>query len=132
MKKERKFNGGSKPSKIFSWQEELGKSPIWEKCPKSFFFQDVRILNAYSKVPQKSKVATSKSASTSASPVLQPFPPPTPPPSLTAALTSNSRPFISKEKVRETLLVLVQSWVTIRNEGGNESITVTPKAIIAT
>ncbi|KDO40868.1 hypothetical protein CISIN_1g046864mg, partial [Citrus sinensis] len=48
------------------------------------------------------------SASTSASPVLQPFPPPTPPPSLTAALTSNSRPFISKEKVRETLLVLVQ------------------------
>lgn len=41
-------------------------------------------------------------------PVLQPFPPPTPPPSLTPALTSNSGPFISKEKVRETLLVLVQ------------------------
>ncbi|KAH9699669.1 mRNA-decapping enzyme-like protein [Citrus sinensis] len=41
-------------------------------------------------------------------PVLQPFPLPTPPPSLTPALTSNSRPFISKEKVRETLLVLVQ------------------------
>ncbi|KAK9185594.1 hypothetical protein WN943_025950 [Citrus x changshan-huyou] len=41
-------------------------------------------------------------------PVLQPFPPPTPPPSLTPALTSNSRAFISKEKVRETLLVLVQ------------------------
>ncbi|KAH9659797.1 mRNA-decapping enzyme-like protein [Citrus sinensis] len=41
-------------------------------------------------------------------PVLQPFPPPTPPPSLTPALTSNSGPFISKEKVREALLVLVQ------------------------
>ncbi|GAY65269.1 hypothetical protein CUMW_239850 [Citrus unshiu] len=41
-------------------------------------------------------------------PVPQPFPPPTPPPSLTPALTSNSGPFISKEKVRETLLVLVQ------------------------
>lgn len=41
-------------------------------------------------------------------PVLQPFPPPTPPPSLTPALTSDSGPFISKEKVRETLLVLVQ------------------------
>ncbi|KAH9659809.1 hypothetical protein KPL70_023985 [Citrus sinensis] len=41
-------------------------------------------------------------------PVLRPFPPPTPPPSLTPALTSNSGPFISKEKVRETVLVLVQ------------------------
>ncbi|KAH9659774.1 mRNA-decapping enzyme-like protein [Citrus sinensis] len=41
-------------------------------------------------------------------PVLQPFQPPTPPPSLTPALTSDSGPFISKEKVRETLLVLVQ------------------------
>ncbi|ESR37424.1 hypothetical protein CICLE_v10030291mg [Citrus x clementina] len=41
-------------------------------------------------------------------PVLQPFPPPIPPPSLTPALTWNSGPFISKEKVREALLVLVQ------------------------
>ncbi|KAK4763193.1 hypothetical protein SAY86_008961 [Trapa natans] len=42
-------------------------------------------------------------------PILQPFPPPTPPPSLTpTAPTTNLGPVISKDKVRETLLALVQ------------------------
>ncbi|KAJ4724932.1 mRNA-decapping enzyme-like protein [Melia azedarach] len=41
-------------------------------------------------------------------PLLQPFPPPTPPPSLTPSLTSNYGPVISKEKVRDAFLVLVQ------------------------
>ncbi|CDP06884.1 unnamed protein product [Coffea canephora] len=43
-------------------------------------------------------------------PLLQPFPPPTPPPSLTptAAPTPNYAPAISRDKVREALLVLVQ------------------------
>ncbi|KAK9755876.1 hypothetical protein RND81_01G057000 [Saponaria officinalis] len=43
-------------------------------------------------------------------PLLQPFPPPTPPPSLTptAAAPSNYGPVISREKVQEALLSLVQ------------------------
>ncbi|MED6169198.1 hypothetical protein PIB30_019310 [Stylosanthes scabra] len=43
-------------------------------------------------------------------PLLQPFPPPTPPPSLTPTSASlpNFGPGISREKVREALLVLVQ------------------------
>ena len=43
-------------------------------------------------------------------PLLQPFPPPTPPPSLTptSAPLPNYGPFISREKVRDALLVLVQ------------------------
>uniref|UniRef100_A0A2P2LYT3 mRNA-decapping enzyme-like protein n=2 Tax=Rhizophora mucronata TaxID=61149 RepID=A0A2P2LYT3_RHIMU len=43
-------------------------------------------------------------------PLLQPFPPPTPPPSLTPASvpTQNYGPVISREKVRDALLVLVQ------------------------
>ncbi|XP_061376246.1 mRNA-decapping enzyme-like protein isoform X2 [Gastrolobium bilobum] len=42
-------------------------------------------------------------------PLLQPFPPPTPPPSLTpAAPLPNYGPVISREKVRDALLVLVQ------------------------
>ncbi|OAY38230.1 mRNA-decapping enzyme-like protein [Manihot esculenta] len=43
-------------------------------------------------------------------PLLQPFPPPNPPPSLTPASipTSNYGPVISKDKVRDALLVLVQ------------------------
>ncbi|RYR43097.1 hypothetical protein Ahy_A08g039526 isoform A [Arachis hypogaea] len=43
-------------------------------------------------------------------PLLQPFPPPTPPPSLTPTSASlpNFGPVISREKVREALLVLVQ------------------------
>ncbi|KAJ9177899.1 hypothetical protein P3X46_009829 [Hevea brasiliensis] len=43
-------------------------------------------------------------------PLLQPFPPPNPPPSLTPASvpTANYGPVISKDKVRDALLVLVQ------------------------
>ncbi|CAL1367239.1 unnamed protein product [Linum trigynum] len=43
-------------------------------------------------------------------PLLQPFPPPTPPPSLTPASVpgTNYGPVISKDKVRDALLVLVQ------------------------
>lgn len=43
-------------------------------------------------------------------PLLQPFPPPTPPPSLTPASvpTQNYGPVISKERVRDALLALVQ------------------------
>ncbi|KAL6145522.1 PREDICTED: mRNA-decapping enzyme-like protein [Fragaria vesca subsp. vesca] len=43
-------------------------------------------------------------------PMLQPFPPPAPPPSLTpnAPPTPNDGPHISREKVREALLMLVQ------------------------
>lgn len=43
-------------------------------------------------------------------PVLQPFPPPTPPPSLTptSAATANYGPVLSRDKVREALLLLVQ------------------------
>ena len=44
-------------------------------------------------------------------PLLQPFPPPTPPPSLTPSPTpppSNYGPVISRDKVRDALLVLVQ------------------------
>ncbi|XP_031266234.1 mRNA-decapping enzyme-like protein [Pistacia vera] len=43
-------------------------------------------------------------------PMLQPFPPPTPPPSLTpgAAPISIDRPLITREKVRDALLMLVQ------------------------
>ncbi|KAK2640793.1 hypothetical protein Ddye_022556 [Dipteronia dyeriana] len=41
-------------------------------------------------------------------PLLQPFPPPTPPPSLTPALTPNFGPVISKDKVRDALVALVQ------------------------
>ncbi|KAJ6986110.1 mRNA-decapping enzyme-like protein [Populus alba x Populus x berolinensis] len=43
-------------------------------------------------------------------PLLQPFPPPTPPPSLTPASvpSPNHGPFISKDKVRDALLALVQ------------------------
>ncbi|CAL1403877.1 unnamed protein product [Linum trigynum] len=43
-------------------------------------------------------------------PLLQPFPPPTPPPSLTPASVpdANYGPVISKDKVRDALLVLVQ------------------------
>ncbi|KAL5830798.1 hypothetical protein ACOSQ3_016217 [Xanthoceras sorbifolium] len=41
-------------------------------------------------------------------PLLQPFPPPTPPPSLTPVLTANYGPVISKDKVRDALLALVQ------------------------
>lgn len=44
-------------------------------------------------------------------PMLQPFPPPTPPPSLTpnnAPPTPNDGPLISREKVRDALLMLVQ------------------------
>ncbi|XP_044482915.1 mRNA-decapping enzyme-like protein [Mangifera indica] len=41
-------------------------------------------------------------------PLLQPFPPPTPPPSLTPVLTPNYGAGISKEKVRDALLALVQ------------------------
>ncbi|CAI9105687.1 OLC1v1004670C1 [Oldenlandia corymbosa var. corymbosa] len=43
-------------------------------------------------------------------PLLQPFPPPTPPPSLTptAATSSNVMPAITRENIREALLVLVQ------------------------
>ena len=44
--------------------------------------------------------------------VLQPFPPPTPPPYLTPALTSNSGPFISMDKVREALLELFQAMIS--------------------
>ncbi|XP_039138354.1 mRNA-decapping enzyme-like protein [Dioscorea cayenensis subsp. rotundata] len=40
-------------------------------------------------------------------PLLQPFPPPTPPPSLTPA--SNNTPAITREKVRDALMKLVQS-----------------------
>lgn len=52
-------------------------------------------------------------------PLLQPFPPPTPPPSLTPTSTPlpNYAPVISREKVRDALLVLVQvsllSWYLI-------------------
>ncbi|XP_059627717.1 mRNA-decapping enzyme-like protein [Cornus florida] len=44
------------------------------------------------------------------SPLLQPFPPPTPPPSLTPTPvpTTNYGPVITREKVRESLLMLVQ------------------------
>ncbi|THG03560.1 hypothetical protein TEA_022937 [Camellia sinensis var. sinensis] len=43
-------------------------------------------------------------------PLLQPFPPPTPPPSLTPTYisTPNHGPVISREKVRDALLILVQ------------------------
>ncbi|GMP99064.1 hypothetical protein CsSME_00046697 [Camellia sinensis var. sinensis] len=43
-------------------------------------------------------------------PLLQPFPPPTPPPSLTPTYVStpNHGPVISREKVRDALLILVQ------------------------
>nr|KYP43889.1 mRNA-decapping enzyme-like protein [Cajanus cajan] len=41
-------------------------------------------------------------------PLLQPFPPPNPPPSLAPAPSSNYGPVISREKVRDALLVLVQ------------------------
>ncbi|OVA10585.1 Dcp1-like decapping [Macleaya cordata] len=42
-------------------------------------------------------------------PMLQPFPPPTPPPSLTPAPSAPTyRPVITREKVRETLLRLIQ------------------------
>nr|XP_009593087.1 mRNA-decapping enzyme-like protein [Nicotiana tomentosiformis] len=43
-------------------------------------------------------------------PLLQPFPPPTPPPSLTPASAPrpNNGPLINRDKVRETLLMLVQ------------------------
>ncbi|XP_009609014.1 mRNA-decapping enzyme-like protein isoform X1 [Nicotiana tomentosiformis] len=43
-------------------------------------------------------------------PLLQPFPPPTPPPSLTpaSAPTPNYGPVVSRDKVREALLMLVQ------------------------
>ncbi|ESW22046.1 hypothetical protein PHAVU_005G122100 [Phaseolus vulgaris] len=41
-------------------------------------------------------------------PLLQPFPPPNPPPSLAPAPSPNYSPVISREKVREALLVLVQ------------------------
>lgn len=41
-------------------------------------------------------------------PLLQPFPPPNPPPSLAPAPSPNYGPLISREKVRDALLVLVQ------------------------
>ncbi|KAF5180967.1 mRNA-decapping enzyme-like protein [Thalictrum thalictroides] len=41
-------------------------------------------------------------------PMLQPFPPPTPPPSLTPAPAQNYVPFITKDKVRETLMRVFQ------------------------
>ncbi|XP_059300335.1 mRNA-decapping enzyme-like protein [Lycium ferocissimum] len=43
-------------------------------------------------------------------PLLQPFPPPTPPPSLTptSAATPNYGPVVSRDKVREALVMLVQ------------------------
>ncbi|CAL0332145.1 unnamed protein product [Lupinus luteus] len=41
-------------------------------------------------------------------PLLQPFPPPTPPPSLTPSPVPNYGPVISREKVRDALIVLVQ------------------------
>ncbi|CAJ1956175.1 unnamed protein product [Sphenostylis stenocarpa] len=41
-------------------------------------------------------------------PLLQPFPPPNPPPSLAPAPSPNYGPVISREKVRDALLVLVQ------------------------
>ncbi|KOM44056.1 hypothetical protein LR48_Vigan05g166100 [Vigna angularis] len=41
-------------------------------------------------------------------PLLQPFPPPNPPPSLAPAPSPNYSPVISREKVRDALLVLVQ------------------------
>lgn len=41
-------------------------------------------------------------------PLLQPFPPPTPPPSLTPIPSPNYGPYISKDKVRDALLALVQ------------------------
>ncbi|KAL2932715.1 mRNA-decapping enzyme-like protein [Bienertia sinuspersici] len=42
--------------------------------------------------------------------ILQPFPPPTPPPTLTpvSASTPNYGPFVSRDKVQEALLLLVQ------------------------
>lgn len=48
-------------------------------------------------------------------PLLQPFPPPTPPPSLTptAASTPNFAPAITRDKIREALLVLVQVCITM-------------------
>lgn len=44
-------------------------------------------------------------------PLLQPFPPPTPPPSLTPA--SNNTPAITREKVRDALMKLVQVWLLV-------------------
>jgi hypothetical protein len=41
-------------------------------------------------------------------PMLQPFPPPTPPPSLAPVSSPLPNPAISREKVRDALLVLVQ------------------------
>lgn len=42
-------------------------------------------------------------------PMLQPFPPPTPPPSLTpSSAPPIDRPLITREKVRDALLMLVQ------------------------
>jgi mRNA-decapping enzyme 1B len=40
-------------------------------------------------------------------PMLQPFPPPTPPPSLTPSSTATT-PLISRDKVRDALLMLIQ------------------------
>jgi mRNA-decapping enzyme 1B len=39
--------------------------------------------------------------------MLQPFPPPTPPPSLTPSSTATT-PLISRDKVRDALLMLIQ------------------------
>lgn len=45
-------------------------------------------------------------------PLLQPFPPPTPPPSLTPSATPNpiDRPVITREKIRDALVMLVQVY----------------------
>ncbi|KAG6761873.1 hypothetical protein POTOM_035112 [Populus tomentosa] len=52
-------------------------------------------------------------------PLLQPFPPPTPPPSLTPASvpSPNHGPFISKDKVRDALLALVQDRMGLLGYG---------------
>ncbi|KAH9659748.1 mRNA-decapping enzyme-like protein [Citrus sinensis] len=90
-----------------NWTPNLVKPSLFFVPPPSSYARMMQLVSSSTPIAQPFNPPPSLQRPYGA-PVLQPFPLPIAPPSLTPALTSNSGPFISKEKVRETLLVLVQ------------------------
>ncbi|KAH9659751.1 mRNA-decapping enzyme-like protein [Citrus sinensis] len=100
-----------------NWTPNLVKPSLFFVPPPSSYARMMQLVSSSTPIAQPFNPPPSLQRPYGA-PVLQPFPLPIAPPSLTPALTSNSGPFISKEKVRETLLVLVQDnqFITIHDQ----------------
>ncbi|XP_021715691.1 mRNA-decapping enzyme-like protein [Chenopodium quinoa] len=98
----------SEPNNNSSYLTNLVKPSSFSSLPPATY--PLMVLPVSSSMPTAAPLHPPNLQRPCGAPVHQPFPPPTPPRSLTptSAVTSNYGPVVSREKVREALLLLFQ------------------------